>query len=109
MVALVIAMIAVGTALPGLDAQEATDDGPTPVPQRVVTLYSGFNGFTFTGLNGSPPASILDGLDDPSALEAVFAFDASSGTFPVWRPGPAFLNTLTELDTHAAVFLDYHF
>ena len=105
MVALVVAMVALATARPGLDAQEATDDGPAPVPQRVVTLYGGFNGFTFTGLDGSPPGSILDGLADPSALEAVFAFDASSGTFPVWRPGPAFLNTLTELDTHTAVFL----
>ena len=118
--AAVVAAVVVGLALawltgvPSAGGRSTDQDAPVaaaaPAQQgvgatRIVALAAGFNGFTHTGPDGADPETITVGLADPAALDAIFAFDPGAGGFDVWRPGLAFLNTLTRLDAHGALFL----
>lgn len=71
-----------------------------------VTLYQGTNTLTYSGAAGAPPQAIQDALANPSALDAIHAWDAAAQSWRSWRPGVAsFLNTLTSLAQNTPLVL----
>lgn len=78
----------------------------TTAIERTVALVAGFNGLAYTGEGPVDPSVIQAGLASPSALVAIFLFDAGLQTWHVWRPaGPAFANSLTEIAQNAPLSL----
>jgi hypothetical protein len=95
--ALVLTLWAAG--IPGGAQPAAAQDGLT----RTITLTPGFNLVVWgdTDVAAEDLVTIL-----PSAVGAVFAWNVDTAEFDTFRPeGPAFVNTLTQVDAGAAVWL----
>lgn len=85
---------------------ESAEQLPAAAARRSVVLYEGTNTLSYTGESGATPQAIRDALANPTALDAIYAWDAAAQSWRSWRPGVAsFLNTLTTLAQNAPLVL----